>query len=51
MDITTMTDEQLKSLGYEQFKIAHAGLQAQNVINAIEQELAKRNQPAPKEGE
>jgi hypothetical protein len=42
MDITTMTDEQLKALGYEQVKMLQA---AQNNLALIEQELNKRNQP------
>lgn len=46
MDITTLTDTELKSLGYEQVKLLNA---AQNNLALIEQELARR-QPKP-EGE
>ena len=43
MDLTTMTDEALKALGYDQVKLLQA---TQNNIGLIEQELAKRQ---PKE--
>lgn len=41
MDITTMTDTELKALAYEQVKLLQ---HTQLNIQAIEQELAKRNQ-------
>ncbi len=46
MDITKLTDTELKALAYEQVKLLNA---AQNNLAMIEQELAKR-QPKP-EGE
>ena len=49
MDITTLTEEGLKALAYEQVKLLN---QAQNNLSLIEQELAKRAaQPEPTEGE
>lgn len=39
MDITKMTDEALKALGYDQVKLLQA---TQNNLALIEQELAKR---------
>lgn len=46
MDITKMTDEAIKALGYEQVKLLQA---TQHNLAMIEQELTKRQQP--KEGE
>lgn len=42
MDITTLTETELKALAYEQVKLLN---QAQHNLQMIEQELAKRNQP------
>jgi hypothetical protein len=42
MDITKLTETELKALGYEQVKLLTA---TQNNLAMIEQELAKRNQP------
>jgi hypothetical protein len=39
MDLTQLTEEALKALGYEQVKMLNA---AQNNLALIEQELAKR---------
>jgi hypothetical protein len=41
MDITKLTDEALKAIGYEQVKLLQA---TQHNLAMIEQELAKRNQ-------
>jgi hypothetical protein len=39
MDITTLTETELKAIGFEQVKLLQA---AQNNLALIEQELAKR---------
>ncbi len=47
MDITKLTDTELKALAYEQVKLLNT---SQNNIAMIEQELAKRNQPKGEKG-
>jgi hypothetical protein len=49
MDITKLTDTELKALGYEQAELLN---QTQFNLNAIRQELARRQKPeTPVEGE
>jgi hypothetical protein len=48
MDLTALTETELKSLAYEQIRMLNA---AQNNLALIEQELAKRVQPTEQKGE
>lgn len=48
MNISEMTDEQLKALGYDQVKLLQA---TQSNLALIEQELARRMQPTEEKGE
>lgn len=48
MDITKMTDVEIKALAYDQVKLLNS---TQHNLNLIEQELQKRDENKDKQGE